>query len=104
MRVSRPVRSALSGAAFAVGSLWAVAGLLHAIFGVAITFPLLPPLDLERISEVSAVAHALAFFAAGAVLGRWARAAAAAAAAAAPEAAPSPPPTSRVSRSGAPAA
>ena len=75
MRVSRPVLSSLSGAAFAVGGLWAVAGVLHAIFGVAITFPLLPPLDLERISEPSAFAHALAFFAAGAGLGRWGRAA-----------------------------
>jgi hypothetical protein len=94
VRLSRPLRSALAGAAFAVGALWAIAGTLHAIFGVAVTFPLLPPFDLAHISEASAFAHALAFFAVGAVLGRWARAAASSEA----------PPAPRVSRPGAPAA
>jgi hypothetical protein len=39
-------------------------------FGIRITFPLFPPLDLERVSPVSALATALGFIVLGAWLGR----------------------------------
>ncbi|HEX6806487.1 MAG TPA: hypothetical protein VF118_00785 [Gemmatimonadaceae bacterium] len=64
------VRRLISTSCFFLGSVWAAAGSLKLIFGVRITFPLLPPLGLERVSPVSACLLALGFFALAAWLGR----------------------------------
>lgn len=64
------VRRLISTSCFFLGSVWAAAGSFKLIFGVRITFPLLPPLGLERVSPVSACLLALGFFALAAWLGR----------------------------------
>lgn len=64
------VRSRLSGICFALGTVWAVAGAMKAIFGVAITFPLLPPLALDRVDVTRSFIAALVWCLAGAVIGR----------------------------------
>jgi hypothetical protein len=68
--LSPTVRRLASTTCFFLGSVWAAAGSFKLIFGIRITFPLLPPLDLERVSPVSACLLALGFFAVGAWLGR----------------------------------
>ena len=70
MRSPHPFKRALSGACFALGTTWATAGALRLLFGAAITFPLLPPIDLGRVHEVSAFAFAFCYLFAGAMFGR----------------------------------
>lgn len=70
MRISNRLRATIAGACHAVGAVWAVAAVLRLIFGVAVTFPLLPPLDLARVHVVPAFAVALGLFALGALVGR----------------------------------
>lgn len=76
LRVSRSTRKALADCSYFLGSVWGAAGVLKLIFGVRITFPLFPPIDLERVSPVPAIAIALGLFALGAWLGRGTEAAA----------------------------
>lgn len=73
MRRSPSTRASLGGACHALGGVWLVAGVLRLVFGVAVTFPLLPPVDLERVSAGLALAVGGALVAAGAWLGRAAR-------------------------------
>ena len=70
LRVSRSTRKALADCSYFLGSVWGAAGALKLIFGVRITFPLFPPIDLERVSPVPAIAIAVGLFALGAWLGR----------------------------------
>jgi hypothetical protein len=70
MRLSNRLRTTLAGACHAVGAVWAVAALLRLVFGVAVTFPLLPPLDLERVRVLPAFAASLGLFMVGAIIGR----------------------------------
>jgi hypothetical protein len=76
MRLSSSVRASLGGACHALGGVWLVAGVLRLIFGVAVTFPLLPPVDLQRVVPGVALAVGGAFVAIGAWLTRSARASA----------------------------
>jgi hypothetical protein len=50
MRKFVRTRLALAKICFGLGSIWTAAGVLKLIFGVRVTLPLLPPLDLERVS------------------------------------------------------
>jgi hypothetical protein len=70
--MSLRLRSILSGTCFALGAIWAVAGVMKMIFGMAISFPLLPPLALEQIDVAKSLIVALVWFIAGALLGRYA--------------------------------
>jgi len=70
MRLSNRLRSGISGFCHTLGAVWAVAALLRLVFGVAVTFPLLPPLDLVRVHVVPAFAASLALFLVGALIGR----------------------------------
>jgi hypothetical protein len=70
LRISRSTRKALADCSYFLGSVWGAAGALKLIFGVRITFPLFPPIDLERVSPWPAIAVALGLFALGAWLGR----------------------------------
>ena len=68
--MNRPLKSALSGVCFALGAVWALAAALKLIFGIAVSFPLLPPFDLEQVHVVRSIITALVLFGVGAVLGR----------------------------------
>ena len=70
MPVSRSTRKALADCSYFLGSVWGAAGALKLIFGIRITFPLFPPIDLERVSPGAAIAVAVGLFALGAWLGR----------------------------------
>jgi hypothetical protein len=70
MPFSHSTRKVLAGACFALSAVWAVAGAFKLIFGVRITFPLLPPLDLERVAPVPTLAVAVGLMIIGAWLGR----------------------------------
>jgi hypothetical protein len=70
--MTRRLRAILSGTCFGIGTVWAVAAALKMIFGVAITLPILPPLALERVDVARSLVIALVWFAAGAVVGRYA--------------------------------
>ena len=61
------VRKSLAGGCFFLGSIWAAAGAFKLIFGVRITYPLLPPIGLERVNPLSALVVALGFC----ILGAW---------------------------------
>lgn len=74
--ISRSTRKALADCSYFLGSVWGAAGALKLIFGIRITFPLFPPIDLERVSPGPAIAIALGLFALGAWLGRGTEAAA----------------------------
>lgn len=74
MRLSTSARAAFGGACHALGGIWTVAGVLRLIFGVRVTFPLLPPVDLEQVDPILALAVGAVLIAAGAWLGRSARA------------------------------
>lgn len=66
------LRSIVSGACFGLGAIWAGAGALKMLFGVAISLPLLPPLGLERVDVTRSLIIALVWFAVGAAVGRYA--------------------------------
>jgi hypothetical protein len=70
MLLSRPLRRVLSSACFAISSVWAAAGVLKLIFGVRITFPIFPPIDLDRVAAVPAIGVALGLAVVGALVGR----------------------------------
>lgn len=70
LRISNATRKALADCSYFLGSVWGAAGALKLIFGIRITFPLFPPIDLERVSPGPAIAVALGLFALGAWLGR----------------------------------
>lgn len=72
MKLTHSTRKALAGCSFFLGSVWGAAGAFKLIFGIRITFPLFPPLDLDRVSPVPALATALGFIVLGAWLGRTA--------------------------------
>ncbi|HET7552487.1 MAG TPA: hypothetical protein VFK04_14450 [Gemmatimonadaceae bacterium] len=76
VRISRSTRKVLADCSYFLGSVWGAAGALKLIFGVRITFPLFPPIGLERVSPGPAIAVALGLFALGAWLGRGTEAAA----------------------------
>jgi len=71
--VSRSTLKALADCCHFLGSLWGAAGALKLIFGVRITFPLFPPIDLERVSPAPAIAIAVGLFVLGGWLGRKGR-------------------------------
>jgi ATP-dependent Clp protease ATP-binding subunit ClpC len=58
---------------FAFGTVWAAAGAMKLIFGIAISFPLLPPFGLENINAARSLAIGVILFAIGAVLRRKVR-------------------------------
>jgi hypothetical protein len=60
-------RKAIAGGCFFLGSIWAAAGVFKMIFGVRITFSLLPPFGLERVNPLPALVVAFGFC----VLGAW---------------------------------
>lgn len=68
--LSRPRRKALASFAFGLGVIWGVAGAFALLFGTQLTFPLLPPLGLERVAPLPSLAVALGLFLTGAYLGR----------------------------------
>ena len=70
MRLSNRLRTTIAGVCHGLGAVWAIAATLRLIFGVAVTFPLLPPLDLQRVQVGTAFAISLALFIAGALIGR----------------------------------
>ncbi len=72
LSLSHSTRKTLASCCFFLGSVWGVAAAFKLIFGVRITLPFFPPLDLERIAPLSAIAAALGLFALGARLGRTA--------------------------------
>jgi hypothetical protein len=65
--ISNSARKAIAGGCFFLGSIWAAAGVFKMIFGVRITFSLLPPLGLERVDPLPALVVAFGFC----VLGAW---------------------------------
>jgi hypothetical protein len=68
--MSRSLKAGLSGACFALGAVWALAAALKLIFGVAVSFPLLPPFSLEQVDVTKSIIVALILFAVAALLGR----------------------------------
>lgn len=74
MTLPHSTRKALAACCFFLGSVWGAAGAFKMIFGIRITFPLFPPIDLARVSAVPALAVAIGFAALGAWLGRTSRA------------------------------
>ena len=73
MYVSRSTYSVLSSGCFGLGSVWAVAGAFKLLFGVRLSFVLLPPIGLERVSPELSLAVAAVFFVLAAWLGRRSR-------------------------------
>lgn len=65
-----PIHSLLSNACFALGSVWGIAGACKLAFGIRITLPILPPLDLERVDGWWSLAVALVLFLAAGWFGR----------------------------------
>jgi hypothetical protein len=63
-------RLALGKVSFGLGSIWTAAGVLKLVFGIRITFPLFPPLDLERVSPGPTIAIGLILVFIGAWLER----------------------------------
>ena len=70
MGIFSTVRRVLADCCFFLGSVWAAAGVLKWTFGIRITFPIFPPLDLERVSIVPAIATGIGLFVVGAWLAR----------------------------------
>lgn len=71
MRLLSPsLRKVLAGVCFALSSVWAVAGSFKLIFGVRVTFPLLPPVDLQHVAPAPALTIALVLIFVGGWLGR----------------------------------
>lgn len=70
MQLTDSTRRLLAGACFALGATWAAAGTFKLVFGIRVTFPLLPPVDLDRVDAVPAIGIALGLMALGAWLGR----------------------------------
>ena len=70
MFASTRLRSTIAGACHALGAVWAIAGTLRLVFGTAVTFPILPPIDLARVHALPAFAVAIGLFFVGAVIGR----------------------------------
>jgi hypothetical protein len=68
--MSPNIRRAIASVCHTLGVVWAAAGALRLIFGVRITFPLFPPIDLARVAVAPSLAIALLFLAAGAWLRR----------------------------------
>ena len=60
----------IAKACAALGTLWTAAGVLKLIFGIRITLPLFPPLDLERVSILPSLTVGLFLVFAGAWLER----------------------------------
>ncbi len=69
-RLSTSGRQVLAKICFGLGSVWGVAGAFKLVFGVRLTFPLLPPLGLEQVAAVPAIGAAFALFVFGAYFGR----------------------------------
>lgn len=67
MTIYHSARKSIAGACFFLGSIWAAAGVFKMLFGVRITLSLLPPLGLERVDPLPALAVGLGFC----VLGAW---------------------------------
>src|ERR1700737_5205659 len=70
MRISPSVKTVVGSMCFALGTVWAAAGVMHMLLGTAVTLPLLPPIDLLRVRESTAFATAMAYYVAGALFGR----------------------------------
>jgi hypothetical protein len=72
--VSRSTRKVIAACCFFLSSVWGAAGALKIIFGVRITFPLFPPIGLERVAPAPALIVSLALGFLGAWLERTSRA------------------------------
>lgn len=70
MSLSHSTRNTLASICFFLGSVWSFAGAFKLIFGIRITFLLLPHIDLERVSPLPALAVSVVCFALGALLKR----------------------------------
>jgi hypothetical protein len=70
MVIPSSTRRSLASVCFGLGSVWAVAGAFKLLFGMRLTFPLLPAIGLERVSAVPSLAVAMGLFTAAALLGR----------------------------------
>jgi hypothetical protein len=72
--VLQPKPSAIWGfvakASSALGTIWTAAGVLKLVFGVRVTLPLFPPIDLERVAEWPSILVGLALVFVGAWLRR----------------------------------
>lgn len=66
----RSSRKVLANIAFGLGVIWGVAGAFALLFGTQLTFPLLPPLGLDRVAPIPSLAVAVGLFLVGAYLGR----------------------------------
>ena len=73
MRLSSAMRRSIGEACHALGILWAGAGMLKLVFGVRISFPLFPPVDLSRVSPLPSLGVALALVTVGAWFRRSAK-------------------------------
>ena len=69
-RLSQSGRQVLAKISFGLGTVWGVAGAFKLLFGVKLTLPLLPPLGLDQVQAIPALATALALFVLGGYLGR----------------------------------
>jgi hypothetical protein len=67
---SRSSRKVFANIAFGLGVIWGVAGAFALLFGTQLTFPLLPPLGLERVAPIPSLAVAVGLLLLGAYLGR----------------------------------
>jgi hypothetical protein len=67
METSSRIRAILARACTGLGTLWTAAGVLKLIFGIRVTFPVFPPIDLERVAAWPAVAIGLLLV----FLGAW---------------------------------
>lgn len=66
----RSARQFAGKVCYVLGILWAASGALKALFGVMITLPGLPPLDLQRVHQGSAMVIGCCLYFAGAWLSR----------------------------------
>ena len=67
---SQSSRKVLANVAFGLGVIWGVAGAFALPFGTQLTFPLLPPLGLDRVAPIPSLAVAVGLLLIGAYLGR----------------------------------
>jgi hypothetical protein len=64
------IRTIVVRACTGLGTLWLAAGVLKLIFGVEVTLPIFPPIDLDRVATWPAVAVGLSLVFVGAWLQR----------------------------------
>ena len=65
MRRSSVIWSSISSVCFGISFLWAAAFLLKDVFGVRVTVPILPPIDLAQVDQTTALIFTVVFAALG---------------------------------------